>query len=74
MADIKISMHEQTVIPANKNVLLIIGDKDQLTSLELARKYAEKRDVTMKIIPNSGHLINYETPKQVADRIEKYIN
>ena len=74
MADIKISMHEQTVIPANKNVLLVIGDKDQLTSLELARKYTEKRDVTMKIIPNSGHLINYETPKQVADRIEKYIN
>lgn len=73
MGDIKISMRKQTIIPANKDVLLIIGDNDQLTSLKLARRQAEKRNVTMKVISNSGHLINYETPKQVADEIDAFI-
>ena len=66
-------MRKQTIIPANKDVLLIIGDNDQLTSLKLARRQAEKRNVTMRVISNSGHLINYETPKQVADEIDAFI-
>ena len=74
MADIKLSMRKQTIIPTNKDILLIIGDKDKLTSLKLARKNAEKKNVSMKIIPNSGHLINYETPKQVASKISEFIS
>ena len=74
MADIKISMRKQTIIPTDKDVLLIIGDKDQLTSLKLAHKKAKKHHIAMKIIPNSGHLINYETPKQVADAIDAFIS
>ena len=72
-ADIKIAMRVQTVIPPNKKVLLIVGDKDKMTSLEMAHNYAKSKNVKIKIIPNAGHLINYEEPEKVANIIADYI-
>lgn len=73
MADIKISMQMQTIIPPNNKVLCIIGDKDKMTSLPLAHDYANKEKVELRIVPNSGHLINYEEPQKVAEIIENFI-
>ena len=72
-ADVKISMHEQTIIPKNKQTLLIIGDKDKLTSLKIAHRYARKENVSMKVIKDAGHLINYERPEEVAKIISDFI-
>ena len=73
IADMKISMREQTIIPPKKKIYLIIGEKDQLTSLALARKNAKEHNIKIDIIPNSGHLINYEQPQRVAELIVRAI-
>lgn len=73
MADIKISMRSQTIISSKKDNLLIIGDKDKLTSLELIRRMSDDNACKIKIIPNSGHLINYEKPQQIANAISNFI-
>lgn len=73
MADIGISMKQNTIIPKKKKIKLIVGDKDKLSSLELTRKYARRANVTLRIIPNCGHFINYESPQKVAEFISEYI-
>ena len=72
MADIKISMKEQT-IPVEKDVLYIIGAKDRLTAAKLARDRAEKQGAEFTEIAGTGHLINYEQPERLADRIAEYL-
>ncbi|MBP5648045.1 alpha/beta hydrolase [Candidatus Saccharibacteria bacterium] len=72
-ADVGISMREQTIIPPNKDTLLIMGDSDKLTSLPMAHNYAKEDNVSIKIIPKTGHLINYEKPEKVAEIIANYI-
>ncbi len=73
MADIKISMRKQTTIPQNKKLLLIVGDKEKLASLKLVHKKSQNNNIKLKIIPESGHLINYECPEIVAKHIAGYI-
>ncbi len=73
IADMKISMQQQTIIPSRKQVCLIIGEKDKLTSLKLAKRTAEKHHIKIDTIPNSGHLINYERPTKVAELIVRAI-
>ncbi|MBR6168514.1 alpha/beta hydrolase [Candidatus Saccharibacteria bacterium] len=73
MADMKISMQQQTVIPPKTQPHLIIGEKDKLTSLKLARATAKTHRIKIDTIPNSGHLINYERPAEVAELIVRAI-
>ena len=72
MADIKISMREQTV-PVEKDVLYIIGSKDHLTAAKLARERAEAHGANFTEMAGTGHLINYEQPERLADRIAEYL-
>ena len=72
MADIEISMKEQTV-PVEKDVLYIIGAKDRLTAAKLARARAEAQGADFTEIAGTGHLINYEQPELLADRIAEYL-
>ena len=73
ISDVKISMQQQTIIPKHYKILLILGDKDNLTSLDMAHNYAKKPNTKMKVIPNTGHLINYEQPAKVANIITDYL-
>ena len=74
MADMKISMRHQTVVPQYGKTLLCIGDHDQLTSCKLVKKRAGKTGAKCEVINNVGHLINYETPKEVARAIKAFID
>lgn len=71
MADMKISMKQQAIVPPRKKVHFIIGNKDKLTSLKLAKQYSEKYSTGFDVIQNSGHLINYERPDEVAGLIAR---
>lgn len=73
MADCSISMHEQTVIPDSKNVMLCYGEKDRLTKHELTEAVAEKYHLDHHRFDGAGHLINYERAEQVADEIRKFL-
>jgi len=73
IADIKTSMNHQTIIPSQKNTLMIVGDKDKMTSINLVRQNAQKPFVSTEIVPETGHLINYECPAVVAQKITSFL-
>jgi pimeloyl-ACP methyl ester carboxylesterase len=68
LADIKISMTEQTLVP-NLETLFIIGAKDQLTPVKLAKN----RVPTITVIKHTGHLLNYETPQTLTNLIKDFL-
>ena len=73
MEDIKISMNEQTVPVEQKDVLYIIGNKDRLTKAELAKSRAKEQGAKFIAIPETGHLINYEKPAELAKVIDAFL-
>ncbi len=73
MADCSISMHEQTIIPEDKSVMLGYGQKDRLTNYKLTEKVAEKYSLDHHRFDGAGHLINYERAEQVANEIRKFL-
>lgn len=55
-------------------VLLVAGVKDELSKPEKQVKLAEKfKNSELKFIEGTGHLIQYETPDQVAKYIKEFI-
>nr|WP_254367633.1 alpha/beta hydrolase [Microbacterium sp. NC79] len=55
--------------------LLIAAEKDDITPIEAERKLAQRiPNAVLVEIPNVGHLIHYETPKQAADAIEDFLS
>lgn len=73
LADIKISMRQQTIIPPHKEVLIIIGEKDRLAAAKTVKQVATEHHAHLVQIKNTGHLINYEQPGQVADAILEFL-
>lgn len=73
IADMRLSMCNQTIIPEEKDTLLCYGKHDQLTPYKYTEKVAEKYGVTAKRIDNAGHLLNYETPEVAAKIIKNFI-
>ena len=73
LSDAKTAMLEQAVLPHGKNVLMIMGEKDRLISVDYVRKTAEKSKAQLVIIPNAGHLVNYEQPDLVASKIMAFL-
>jgi len=71
--DIKISMKEQTKPVAQLDIMYIIGKKDRLTSSKLAKQRAAKNGAKFTEIDGAGHLINYERPELLADRIDEFL-
>lgn len=56
-------------------VLLIVGVKDRLAPLKGQRQLRAKLpDSKLKIIPNVGHLIHYETPEKAASYINAFLS
>ena len=74
IADMRIAMRSQTIISPQGKTLICIGDHDQLTSCKLAKRKAQKTSSDYRKIKNVGHLINYETPKEVAQAIKAFID
>jgi pimeloyl-ACP methyl ester carboxylesterase len=73
IADMRLSMRNQTIIPEGKETLLCFGKHDQLTPYKYTEKVAEKYGATAKRIDNAGHLLNYETPEVAAKIIRNFI-
>ena len=62
-----------------QETLLLAGNKDHLIKKAKTERLAaelEKRGVKCKteFLPNEGHLLNYEAPGLVAERIAGFIN
>jgi len=74
MADMRISMREQTIIPENFDTLLCFGEHDRLTSHKLIEKIATQNGASYREFSDAGHLINYETPDRVAKAIKDFIS
>lgn len=73
LADCKISMQKETIIPENKEIFFCFGDRDKLGSVKRSTSRVKEAKQTYKIIKNKGHLINYECPKTVARLIAEFI-
>ncbi len=55
--------------------LLIVGDKDDITSLQKQHAlHKSLPDGTLHIIDNVGHLIHYEKPKEAAAAIQAFLS
>lgn len=48
------------------NVLIIAGNRDNVTPLPTEKKLAKAIGAKLQIIPNVGHLAHYETPDAIA--------
>ena len=73
MGDVKTATFEETVLPGEKDVLVIFGENDRLTSNKLARQRAKSAGVKYVEITQTGHLLNFEKPKAVVKRIREFL-
>ena len=73
IADMQISMCNQTTLPKTSELLLCAGTYDQLTDINLTRETARKNHIKFTEIKETGHLLNYEKPRQVAKAIKDFI-
>ena len=53
--------------------LFIIGEKDRLVNLKKATALAKKYNAKLEILKNSGHIMTYENPKLVAEKIADFL-
>jgi len=57
----------------HKNALFLAGAKDHLISRKHTESLANKLGQKTAFIPGTGHLLNYEKPKETADEIIKFL-
>lgn len=55
------------------NVLLVGGDRDNVTPLRLQRQAAKKIGAKLVSIPGVGHLAHYEKPTELAQAIVRFL-
>ncbi|MBQ6393950.1 alpha/beta hydrolase [Candidatus Saccharibacteria bacterium] len=58
----------------DKDTLLLVGEKDRLIAKKVTENLAKNRNFHVKFMKNTGHLLNYENPKGVAEEIEKFLS
>jgi pimeloyl-ACP methyl ester carboxylesterase len=74
MNDIRLSMHEQTVLPEKAKTLTLMGDHDRLTKVRnVEARIAGCKNAELHVIQKKGHLINYECPQKVAKIIDEFL-
>lgn len=56
-----------------QDTLIIAGAKDRLIPQKKTRELARQLQAQLELIPNSGHLHNYERPHETAQLILKFI-
>lgn len=57
----------------DRQVLIIAGEKDRLIPKKRTIYLSQDLDADISFIENAGHLINYETPDQVAKKIKHFL-
>lgn len=55
------------------NVLIVAGDKDNVTPLAGEKKLAKKVGAQLEIIPGVGHLAHYETPEAISRAVQHFL-
>lgn len=58
----------------NFDMLIITGDKDNVTPLKTEKHLAHEISATLEIIPGVGHLIHYEKPTEAAAAIQAFLS
>ncbi len=58
----------------NKKSLFLSGEKDRLIPLKKTKSLAKRLGASSDIIPNTGHLLNYEDPQTTADKIIAFLS
>lgn len=76
-ASISTTVHE-VAEQLPESVLLVAGENDELATAEeqqhLAKHIARNSPrVTLEIIPQTGHLMHYETPTEIAHRLDAFM-
>lgn len=56
-----------------KDALFIAGENDRLCSREATQKLAKKLGGEAVFLDGTGHLLNYESPELVADKISDFL-
>lgn len=64
------SLNEFDLSRSQKHLLIIAGAKDRIVPRAFTLRFAHKYQAKLHFIQNAGHLINYETPQQVAQLIK----
>ena len=57
-----------------RDAYFLDGETDRLSSQQATLTVAAKYSGKAEFIPNAGHLLNYEVPEQVAQKIADFIN
>lgn len=65
--------HSIRDFPFKKQTYIVVGEKDRLIPLSKTKKLAEDLKAKLTIIPNTGHILNYENPVDTAKAIRNYI-
>jgi pimeloyl-ACP methyl ester carboxylesterase len=73
LGDIKISATSTTLVPKSKQTLILIGSRDQLTPPKRAKDLATATAAEYREIPDTGHLLIYERPKETAKIIRDFL-
>ena len=71
--DMGVSAENDTKIPEGKQVVVIFGKKDRLSNYKLVREQAKQAGAKYYEFNRAGHLINYERPAEVAERIREFL-
>ena len=59
--------------PADRKIYIIAGEHDKLFSQRATKKLAEQWGAQLTILPNCGHLLNYEQPVKLAATIKQVL-
>ena len=71
--DMDISASNDTKMPLNKRMLVLFGKKDKLSNCKLVRERVREVGAEYFEFDSAGHLINYERPEEVAERIREFL-
>lgn len=55
------------------DLLIINGDRDNVTPLKMQKKVARMADAKLAVIPGVGHLAHYEKPAEMAGEIREFL-
>ena len=56
-----------------KDTLIVAGEKDRLIPIKHTKSLAKNIGAKLVIIPDTGHIMNYEAPAKVASTINDFI-
>ena len=55
------------------DLLIVNGDRDNVTPLKMQKKVAKLTDAKLAVVPDVGHLAHYEKPAEMAGEIRAFL-